>query len=183
MRMNELFESVDFMPGERHGDHIGFPSSGVRHVTSECPDCNGTGEEDYTNGRFPCMYCNGTGKNEDTEYMFPSMNVSNRNAEVIADMIGVESVDSSGWIPNENLPEIRRTLIRIINGSTAQHQIEPSTVGGGTIMDRDGPIPQIRKTAKIYDFGVSDYQLKAYAERLLGIIDWAQKNKCGVYWA
>ncbi len=192
-----LNESVDFHPSvktiEPNGQVvIGWPDSCVKKVKEPCFMC------DYHHEHHPdspainphCTDCGGTGFFTKTEYDLPEMNVSNRNAGVIASMLGFDHPEdySHGWIPPENLPDARRKLIRILNDENEAfgHTIEPSeTSSKTTYVDRSGDVPEIKTQggARMIDAGVSRSQIHSYATRLLELIDWAQKNNCGISWA
>jgi hypothetical protein len=185
MRYQQLVESISFMPGIKQQDHISWPKHATKKVQEPCEFCDGTGivPADQTGlDNHRCPHCNGQGYHTNTEYLFPDFTVSNRNAAVVCEIMGKEP-DYTGWVDAQELPSIRRRLVRIINGDTTAFEIAPSTSGGEVQVDQTGEIPRITRGATIYDLGVSHAQIINYAHYLLQVIQWAQENHCGIYWA
>lgn len=177
-----LAESIDVEPGVMEIDAqgqktISWPREFSRREMVKCKYCEGGTDSDG----YKCDFCHGKGETLSWVYDFPTMNVSNMTmGEVLAPMLGLE-FDHVGFVPHEQLPNLRRTLIRIKNGGEAGFTRDPS-VEQNTIVDRSGDIPTIRRGATMIDFGVSPQMIQHYADRLLTIIDWAQKNNCGLRW-
>lgn len=181
-----LLESIEFHPATISDDgmEINFPANSVVRKSSPCPECKGTGKDLYAaeQGRDQkCYDCFGAKTITDTEYKFPSMGVSNENAQIVCDLIGVE-YDSHGWIAPEHIPAILRRLIYVKNKPTDGFERE-SSENQGTVMDRTGEIPQIRRTATLIDAGVSADQVMRYIDKMIEICQWAKQNDCGVSWA
>lgn len=181
-----LSESIEFHPATISDDgmSINFPENGVVRKTIPCPGCNGTGRDAYaaSYGRDqPCYDCFGAKEITETEYNFPSIGVSNHNAQIICDLIGVE-YESHGWIPPEQVSDVLRRLIYAKNKPTGGFEREASD-DQQTVMDRSGELPTIRRTARMIDPGVSSDQVMRYIDRMIEICQWAKKNDCGVSWA
>ena len=181
MRYHDLCESVDFMPGTKNGDTINWPENGTKNIQVPCDLCDDEGQIEYNDGPHPCPYCHGKKSYEDTEYLFPSMNIANDNIPIICHMLGVDN-DSYGWIEHKDLANIKQRLIKLVNGDVSAYTREPSVTAGMKV-DNSGPITRIGKTATFHDLGVSQHQVAGYAQRLMKLVDWAQKNNCGLYWA
>lgn len=177
-----LFESVSFHPAvltiADGTKYIDYPEGTVGQREIDCQECEATGV--WPSGK-QCFYCRGSGKEKETVYNLPELNVSNANARRILTMLGFED-DSTGWIPSERLPELRRTLIRLKNTDRSGHAIEPSKEQK-TRMDTSGDIPTITKGPTMYSGGFSDGYMLSTIERLLDMIDYAQKNGYGISWA
>lgn len=181
-----LNESVEFHPAQMSEDgmEVRFPENGVLRKSIPCPECNGTGKDQWAikNGiDQKCWDCFGAKTITETEYNFPSLGVSNTNAEIVCDIIGVEC-DSHGWISPEQIPNVLRHLIYAKNKSNANFTRD-ATDTQDTIVDRSGDIPMIRKTARMIDAGVSPDQVMRYIDKMIDICKWAQANNCGLSWA
>jgi hypothetical protein len=176
-----LTESVDFGPREKIDKDgevwVQYPDEHCREETVDCPYCEG-GKDHFDD---ECGYCHGKGEVEKWQYDMPEMRVSYMHTDLLTDVLGRE-FDHVGYIPPEELPELRRRLIRIINGDGDEFARPDTEQGGETFVDSDGDIPQIRKTAKVYGQGIPGPQVVAGAQRMLDIIDWAQKKGFGVGW-
>lgn len=176
----------------RNGEiYVSWPEFAARRLMKPCTYCEGTGRDIQwethphrkTDPNFidPCEMCDGKGESLQWETDFPSMNVSNYNMQsVIAPMLGLE-FDYTGFVEHKDLPLLRRRLIRVMNGDEDFGR-EPSE-DQKTYVDKSGDIPEIKRGALMIDFGVSAQQIERFVSRLIAIIDWAQKNNCGVRWA
>ena len=209
MKLNEILsESVTFSASKfdkekGYHDHLAF--SKEEYV--DCWACDGYGIEVYYDPKedkyyYPddlvgfgdvskfektkCRYCDGVGKLHDMVSDSPELNVANRNAMVILDMLGIES-DYAGVIPNSKLPEIRRKLIKIKNKGIEDYTIdqskEKSQLKKREVVDDKG-IPTIMavRSPRIYDMGLSEDQINRYIDELLKITDFAQKNDADITW-
>lgn len=157
---------------EENGEiHIGWPDEFVRRVKIVCRDCEGKG----------CVYCQGSGKETETIYDFPEFSAGYAAIRVAAELMGLPS-EESYWVAHEDLPEVRRRLIRVKNGDLSDFAQE-ATVERERRVDRSGGIPRITSGPTMIGFGMSESQIGVLIDRLLGIIDWAQKHDCGISWA
>jgi hypothetical protein len=183
----QITESVDFHPAVlsiRDGEkYIDFPPNGSEKMEKPCSECSDTKYGEFYGRKNICPYCQGTGIETETIYNFPMMNVSNRNMQVVCSLLGVECDDYSGWIPPNEIPTIKRRLIRLMNGDTKSYQIEPTEFKGERKVDRSGDIPRITTGPQMLDFGVDDTQITRYISTLMKILDYAQQNNMGVSWA
>ena len=191
MRASEIItESIDVHPAElniRDGDKfINWPKNAVRHETVPCPYCDDNGNSKHAlefGITEPCDDCFGTRQQTNTTYDFPNLNVSNSNIEFVEALMGIDGTDEfHGWIPPEQVGAVAQRLIRMKNSDLSSWARDGGE-SSGTVVDRSGDIPQIRKTATMIDAGMSEASIRKYIDRLLTICHWAQKNDCGVSWA
>jgi hypothetical protein len=173
MTFNPVVEK-EFSTGEKYWTG----SDWERKMTINCRDCDGTGK-DRTQ---LCVYCGGTGKEEDTVSDAPELQVSNANGEIIQQMLGLDP-DYSGVIHNVDLPKVIRRLILLKNKSTQQYTADPKQERGPTQKwtDKQG-ITHIGPGATMYDLGTSQAQIDRYIDRLIEIVQFAQKNNASLGW-
>lgn len=179
-----LSESVTFYPAtreEKDGEiYIGWPDEYVERVKTDCEDCE-KGKVPY-HPEIDCPYCQGTGEATETVYRFPHLDVANRNAEIIADMLDAPNPDS-GWIAPDEIPVVKRRLMKLMNTSVSQFGVSASTTSRQTRVDYSGDIPRISAGAQMFDAGVTSEQLVGYIRKIMPILDFAQKHGYGVSWA
>jgi hypothetical protein len=181
-----LMESVTFYPSEmtdtEDGKMVGVPEKYVIWTDEECPYCDGQGSFMQDGERVTCGGCNGQGVHKSYDWDVPQLNVANRNAEVIAEILGTGEGDF-GWIEPNDIPNVKRRLIRLMNGEVDHLVIDPSDERGPRRVDRSGDIPRITTGPQMIDFGLSEEQIRGYISRLMPILDFAQKQGLGVSWA
>ncbi len=148
----------------------------------ECRDCDGKGK--YENGH-ECHYCKGSGKERTWEYDYEHLNVSNDNAAVIVKMLGVVRGDEwSGAWKHEELPAIKRKLIKLKNGDTSGWTEGPSDEQGPTRAFRDeNGMSRIGRGPRMISGGRSQAQIDRYVDALMDIVDFAQKHGAAVCWS
>lgn len=181
-----LYEGMEFSACELQTREDGtkvYSQPGLRAVEKECPVCEGSGKS-RTGG--VCAPCQGTGKSTDHECDGPEMQVSNSNGMAIQrDILGVEA-DYAGSIPTEQLPALRRKLIKMINVDKERESMHKQTTDSQGEMRRTGTndnVTSIGRGARMVDIGRSDEQVLGYAKRMLDIVDYAMKNDLHVTWA
>jgi hypothetical protein len=181
-----LTESVTFHPSEmketEDGRMIGVPDEYIVWTDEECPYCDGHGSFMQNDEKVTCGGCNGQGVHKSYDWNVPQLNVVNRNAEVIAELLGTGEGDF-GWVAPADIPTIKRRLIRFMNGEVNNFTIEPTDGHGSRRVDHSGDIPRITTGPRMIDFGLSEDQIRSYIERLMPILDFAQKQGLGVSWA
>ena len=173
MTFNPVVEK-EFSTGEKYWTG----SDWERKMTIDCRDCDGTGKDRGDT----CYYCGGTGKEEDTVSDAPELQVSNANGEEIQRMLGLNP-DYSGIIHNKDLPDIMRRLIMLKNKGSQQHTQDASVDRG--VMRRqsdDQGVAHIGRGPTMYDAGRSQSQVDRYIDRLIEIIQFAQKNNTSIGW-
>ncbi len=182
-----LHEGMEFSACELQTREDGtqvYSPHGQREVERECAICDGSGK--HPNGDT-CVPCRGTGKFKDYECDGPEMQVSNSNGFAIQrDVLGVEDPDYVGSIPTEQLPALRRKLIKMINVDKDRESMHKRTTDSQGEMRRTGTndnVTSIGRGARMVDIGRSDSQVLSYAKRLLDLVDYAMKNDLHVTWA
>jgi len=185
----KLLESISFNvsktePHEKYGTvHSAVGKMGI----VPCRFCDGTGKEKWGDEEYECGYCDGKGETSDFIPEGPEMNLSNRNAEVFLKLLGVE-FDYAGTIFNEELPQLRRRIVKVLNSNDiSSATIDPYERGGELRRDKvksDDGTTQIatRRTPKMIDFGLPESQIKRYFRDFLEMIDFAQKNGYNIGW-
>lgn len=198
MRLAEILnESVTFGIGRLTDwgeGRMGYSDPFEKKVTKPCWVCNGTGFEKYGGYTHPdtgenvpeyketCGMCKGKKEIEEWESTAGELNVANGNAFAICEMMGVEP-DYSGAIKKEQFPEIRRRLIRLKNGDISPHVQDPTKeVGKMRAYKDDTGQTSIGRGATVYDSGRSHSQVERYIDKLLSMMDFAQKNDCDLTW-
>lgn len=196
-----VMEGVDFHPSvmrqeERDGRMqtiIDYPPDTTRRESKKCRFCDGTGNDyHYDHSDIPprivyepgtkCGYCDGAGKTMEWTYDFPSMRIPHMGISLLCDVLGRE-YDDYGWVPPEQIPDLKRRLMMVINGNIAAALAQPATDEQNTVVDREGEVPTIRRGARMIGPGIDENQVRRGAQALLDIVDWAQKHGCGVSWA
>lgn len=135
-------------------------------VEAECPSCEGTGKEKWGDDtEYRCMYCDGKGKVKQTKSLAPELNVSNANAHVVLNILGIHNYDDElmGHIPQTKFPELQRRLLLLKNKIGKSGQFTRPTIQH---KQSKGPT--------MIDVGLSNEQIKHYIEKLQEIIKFAQ---------
>ena len=185
---NTLLESVSIYPSQIYkagteDEYHGWPSELVRKVEIPCQDCEGSGKDLYHTDQS-CVYCQGTGKETEEKWDFPNLDVSNANLRAIEAMLDLpDDGDSSGMILHKDIPEMKRKLIMLKNKGGDHLTREPSKSQQRVVGKDEHGNTSIGMGAKMYDMGLSQAQIDHYAERLMEILDFAQKNDMNVTWA
>jgi len=196
MRFKEILEESVTFGVARLEDHDGrkvYSDPFMKKTMETCFVCDGTGKETYggyedADGKYhpksehTCGMCKGEGKNEEWRSDADELNVSNANAWGIQEMLGLDP-DYSGAIKKEQFPEIRRRLIKLKNTDITPHT-QPAVKSGGqtkAYKDDQGQ-SRIGKTLTVHDMGRSHAQVERYIEKLLSLMDFAQKNDCDLVW-
>jgi len=135
----------------------------------------------------PCQACDGTQEYEQQLSTAPELNVANTNARVVLDILGLE-FDYSGSIPAKDIPTLRRRLIQFSNSKgsadayTRDYEKSQSTTMRKS-KDADG-ITRLepKKGATMIDMGLSKEQIRGYVDRLMPLLDYAQKKDVDITW-
>lgn len=136
-------------------------------------------------GTSVCDICNGTHEQPDFERNL-EVNMTNRNASLVLDLLGVPTEQGMGEIKYSDIPAIRRTMLQLRQKPEEMnrtHGVKSTVRGGGTKVQRDKdeygndrirPVPD---GPTIYDQGVdADYFLRKF-DQLMPLLDYAYKNK------
>lgn len=139
--------------------------------------------------QIDCDFCRGEGEYQDFVSDGPEMNLANRNAHMLLDLLGIE-FDHAGTIWNKDFPELRRHIIKVLNSDNMRRAVIKPSETGGDITDKrvvkgDDGVPQIvtRRSPKMIDPGVSEQQIERYFKAVLELIEFAQKNGYNVGWS
>jgi hypothetical protein len=199
MRLSEILnESVDFGAAKLIKDDPNYPDglySGMewgRYVDEPCDICNGTGMEhsdayDYEGKHYPaqdwvCRMCDGKKTNKTWVSDYPELNVANMNAVAILNALGLDSSELVGSVPNSQLPELRRKLIKLKNNNNSL-LADPQEFGGEMRRYKDdNGMDKIGRSGKMYVGGRTNSQVDRYIDSLLKLCDWCQKNGADLVW-
>lgn len=197
MRVSEILnEGITFGVG-RLGDHNGqkyYSDPFSKEVNVTCFVCDGVGTEEFggyddqdgkhiPKYRHECRMCNGKGTNTEWKSDADELSVSNSNAFAILDMLGIDEPDYSGSIKKETFPELKRQLIKLKNTDFSQHTQAPTKdVGRMRSYTDDSGQSSIGRGPTMYDAGRSHSQVERYIDKLLSLMDFAQKNDCDLVW-
>ena len=180
-------ESITFMPVSRQphkdGGTILTPHN-HRKGHKPCFSCDSK-PNNWEDG--DCGVCDGKGKIQTHIHDGPELHVSNANARVIADLIGMHS-DDSGHVSHADLPHVIRRLISITNkdGSLDQYTQDPYDNKNDRTMAHsrgDDGMSHIGKGAQMIDYGRSSKQVEHYASEMLKIVKYAMDHKLDISWA
>ena len=160
-----------------------FSDPTSREEEQDCDFCDGTGKDSHE-PKYGCSFCKGTGKVTEWVSDSPEMQVSNSNGYAIQrDILGVEP-DYAGSVMNDQLPVIRKKLLRMVNQESQRSSMQkaPSQSQKQWTSQEDN-VTTIHRGAQMHDMGRSDEQVLTYAQQLLDIVDYAMKNDCHLTWA
>ena len=180
---NVLLEGATIYPSRIYNagtdnEHHGWPSELVSKTEMDCRDCEGSGEDRGEK----CVYCQGTGKETEDHWDFPSLDVSYDNLRAIQDMLGLDD-DSSGMIDHGDIPQMKRALIVLKNKGSEQYTKDSSVQQSRVVGQDEYGNTSIGMGARMHDMGRSHAQVERYIEKLMDILDFAQKNDMNVTWA
>lgn len=189
MKLENLFETITFIPTyiDKKTGHYMSP---YEIKEGPCSLCDGEGT-DYNDETQPCKQCEGKRIIKQRVYTVPELNVANHNAHAILHMLGLSTGedDSTGTIPNKDLPAIRRKLIMLKNKDPDRQKyvIDPSDTRSGRTrhVDYSGDVPKIepRGGMRIISGGRSDNQINRYIDKLLELISVAQTKDLDLSWS
>lgn len=178
-----LMETVFFHPSimkhDENGIEFDFPSRTL--TTVPCQGCEYL--KSYDMDTSNCEDCGGSGTEQKESFEgFPSLNVGGHMAKMVAELLGSDSDEDSGFIEERDLPGTMRRLIAIKNSDMSGFEKEPSDMQR-TRMDRSGDIPTIRKGPRMIGGGWSSREVEGVVDKLIEIVRWAQQNHMVVSWA
>ena len=160
-----------------------------KEIEAKLDDLEKEAEKIFKGGfeKIDCRACEGTGEYEQQLSDAPEMNVSNRNARVVMDILGLE-FDYAGTIKLKQIPELKRRLIQFKNTDKATDAYtRDTTKSQDTRMVKtkgDDGVTKIepRKGATMIDVGISPEQVQSYVDWLMLIFDYAQKKNAEISW-
>lgn len=187
LEIARIDESVTFSVAKEKKDEKGKRYWSIadfqQEKMEECGVCHGTGKDPYAKEHghdVDCDMCMGKGKTKEYHTEYGELNVSNANALAILDMLGLEE-DYVGNIPTNKLPDIRRRLIKLKNKGVDDYTSD-TTDERHTRVVKQGDMHKIEPGPRMINVGRSEEQVMRYVDRLLAIIDFAQKNDATVVW-
>lgn len=179
------FNAVDLKTGD---DGKQYTQARENKVTKECWVCRGEGVEYYTDDAgqrkpYECDYCHGKKTIEEWEAEGPEMQVSNANAFLICQMLGIEE-DYVGMVHAKDIPKLLQRLMVLKNSpKQANAHVRPDEVlKGQTRVDRSGDVPQITSGPTIHSFGVDASRIQQYVDKMIEMCQFAQKNGMSIGW-
>lgn len=191
MKLNEIVrldESITFSVArlkDEGGRKIYDTAEFQKEVEAECWVCDGKGKDPHHTKHghdVECEMCKGSGKVKEYKTEFGELNVANSNAFEILSMLGVEQ-DYAGAIEKKDLANIRRRLIMIKNKGVEDHTSDTEVSQGKPRATKDdNGISRISRGPTVHNIGRTNDQVMRYIDKLLNIIDFAQKNDAIVVW-
>ena len=137
-----------------------------------------------------CGFCKGKGDYQEMVSDAPEMNLSNSNAQAVMGALGYERDHGYSIRPNE-IPDVKRKIMQLMNKDNAldQHTIEPedSQEDFGMVRSTD-PMTQLQKIERkkgprMIGAGIDVEYLKDKFDRMLKILNYAQKHKYEIHFA
>lgn len=148
----------------------------------ECWYCDGTGK-DPMDRQYSCSLCDGEKTIEKHVSEAPEYNLSNSNARMLMDLLGFD-IDNEAWtISIEQLPDIRRRIMWLLNNpeALARGERAPSdtqAVRRERYKDPETGLDAIRSVAgpRMIDLGIDVDYIKRRLNNMLEVIIWAQER-------
>ncbi len=193
-----LKESVTFNVAhkEKHPKYGEVISPVGKRGPVECYGCDGSGKDEYGMSKDDkCDVCRGSGTIEGFKASGPELNLSNANAAVVTQALGLKQYDDGyggGVLPKEALGDFRQKLVRLLNSHKDRKQLtqEPSVEkrerSGMGVTGREGNVTSIGRRGAgptIYHGGRSEEQIQRYARKLLDMVEYAMENGHFISWA
>lgn len=124
----------------------------------------------------------------ETVSLMPELDLSYMNTNAVLGSIGITLIDGFGEWTTDQLPDIRRRILRALNGDVAEFTREASESLGEKLrrkINRDNGVTEIVTTGgcSIYTGGLSDTGLRNRLHILLSIVVAAQENNSSVVFA
>lgn len=149
----------------------------------ECWYCDGIGK-DPMDRQYTCSLCDGEKTIEKEISDAPEYNLSNSNGAMIMDLLGFDTEDNYAWtIPVEQLPEVRRRIIWLLNNpeALARGERAPSdtqAVRRERYKDPETGLDAIRteRGPRMIDFGIDVEYIKRRLNNMLEVVMWAQER-------
>lgn len=117
--------------------------------------------------------------------LLPELNMNGMNTNAVLSALGVVMENGCGEWALEQLPEIRRRILRALNGDVGEFTREATESLGEKLrrkINRDNGVTEIVTTGgcSIYTGGLSDEGLRSRLEILLKIVVSAQEHNSSV---
>ncbi len=187
-----LHEGVTFHAAEIETDDKGrkiITPHGWRKEKVDCFICDGKGHNIYGDEKEECGYCEGKGKTHEHVSDSPELQVSNSNARSIIEDIFGKHYDYSGVVEPREFAALRQKLIGMINSEDRRSSMHKNTTDNvkSRKMVRKGTEQTVAHIGhdepRMVDMGRNDEQVLRYAQRMLDMIEYAQKHNLIISWA
>ena len=114
----------------------------------------------------------------------PEVNMGNDNTKVIFDTLGLEwPEDAAGEFKLEELPDLRRRIIKALNSDNTVFERKPSITGGMQIAESDGKVITLNRSLRLYTGGIDDDGIKRRLNSLFEVVESAQQYQKSVIFA
>lgn len=166
------------------------PDAPREKVKTQCVACDGTGAETWSGEKYPCFDCNQRGYYDEYQSESPEMNLSNANARAVMSALGYEPEEGYKITPQE-IPDVKRKILRLLNRDEeiAQHTRQTSDTQADFGMQRskdpETGIDRIERKQgpRMIDIGIDEQYLRDKFERMLSILNYAQKHNQEIHFA
>jgi len=137
-----------------------------------------------------CGFCKGKGDYQEMVSDAPEMNLSNMNAQAVMGALGY-GADYGYTIKPEEIPDVKRKIMQLMNkeGELDQHTRDPedSQKDFGTVRSTDPETGldkiERKKGPRMIGAGIDMEYLKDKFDRMLKILNYAQKHKYEIHFA
>ena len=114
----------------------------------------------------------------------PEVNIGNDNTKVIFDTLGLEwPEDSCGEFKLDELPDLRRRIVKALNSDNSIFERKPSITGGMKIGEVNGTVITLCNSMRVYTGGIDVDGIKRRLNSLFEVVESAQLHKKSVVFA
>ena len=187
IREGVTFHACTLEDDEKHGKVV--TPHGWRREKQKCFVCKGAGEEEWNNEKHKCGLCNGDGHTDEWVSDSPELQVSNSNASAIVTDLLKQKFDYAGVVHTEDLPELRRRLIKMKNSEKDRSKLHksPHSNKEERQMGKNSSAGNVTKIGynqpHMIDGGRTPEQVMRYVDRLLHMVEYAMKHNLVLSWA
>lgn len=130
-----------------------------------------------------CSWCKGVGIEVVAhEIGVPSLNLSNRNAEVLFNILGVNPFTENGFIGAMTISEARRAIMRAQSRDNLDRFILPERREYGKPTERTPGVVDM-KPLRIYESGLTEEKIQAYIKRFADfVIEVSRRGATKIVW-
>lgn len=114
------------------------------NASSRCPNCHGQGIEVVSQ-----------------EVDFPSINLSNENAKILFDILGIKVSSEDGMVGEMSIPEARRAVIRAQSRKSLDRFIRPEEKTFGKPREISPGVIEM-KPLRLFHSGLSEEKIQRY---------------------
>ena len=109
------------------------------------------------------------------------LNYSNRNAALVFGAIGFEMSEGYGTIPAEDIPQVRRTFLRVLNQASKLTTVLPQATLTRRIVNHDN-VPIIEHGLRCFDPGIDQEGVVRRLQEVFRLLAEANALRSGVSW-